>query len=84
MKAGPGRPPGAENKLTRNIKDCLSQAFDGLGGVEGLIEWAQKSDKNRGVFYTAWGRLAPREVLANVQGRLDVVIRNEAANESAE
>lgn len=35
-----GRPPGAKNKTTSAVKEALTLAFQGLGGVDRLIEWA--------------------------------------------
>lgn len=81
MKAGPGRPRGVVNKVTASVKECITKAFDDLGGVDGLVEWAQSSDKNRAAFYQTWGRLAPREVIADMKGNLTVIIRNEAAKD---
>lgn len=64
--AGIGRVKGVPNKLTQSVKDCMALAFDRLGGVDGLVDWAERDDKNRSTFYQSWSRLAPREVLATV------------------
>jgi hypothetical protein len=56
-----GRKTGTPNKVTTNVKEALEQAFEGLGGVTALIEWARKPD-NRGDFYRLWGKLAPKPV----------------------
>lgn len=79
-----GRPKGAKNVMSKTIRDAICQAFDQLGGVEGLVSWAEMSNDNLSQLYNMWGRLAPREVHADVNGALTVIIRNEAANESAE
>ena len=53
-----GRPKGSTNKMTRAAKDAFGLAFDGLGGVEGLIEWGKR---NRSEFYRLYARLIPTE-----------------------
>lgn len=58
-KPGPGRPKGLQNKTTLAAKQALEKAFDGIGGVDALQEWARA---NRGEFYKIWSRLIPREV----------------------
>ena len=58
-----GRPKGASNKSTKAVKEALQEAFDGLGGVPSLIEWA-KSEPTE--FYKLWSKLLPQEVNAAV------------------
>lgn len=60
-KPGPGRPKGVPNKLTQSAREALQLAFEGLGGVERLIEWA-RADDNLGDFYKLYARLIPVEV----------------------
>lgn len=62
MAPGPGRPKGSRNKLTREAKAVLQQAFEGLGGVDQLVVWAGKSDRNYTEFLRLWIRLLPLEV----------------------
>jgi hypothetical protein len=64
MRPGPGldRP----NKITIEAKTAIALAFEGLGGVDALIEWARKSDKNMSRFYTQlYARLIPLQVGAD-------------------
>jgi hypothetical protein len=42
------------------------EAFDLRGGVPALLEWA---GNDPGGFYQLWGRLAPREVNAEITGK---------------
>lgn len=58
-KPGPGRPKGLQNKNTLSVKAALHQAFDLLGGVRALFEWA---GKNPSEFYKLWGRMIPTEI----------------------
>ena len=50
IKAG-GRQKGTPNKTTATIREAIDLAFDGLGGVPALIEWASKNPTE---FYKLW------------------------------
>ena len=58
-------------KLTKDAKACIQIAFEDLGGVERLIEWAN-SPGNLGTFYTQiWSKIIPKAVdasLSNADG----------------
>lgn len=69
-KRGPGRPKGAANKITKDIREAISQAFDGVGGVEYLK--AQALD-NPQAFMTLLGKIVPSEVRAQVEANLTVI-----------
>lgn len=66
--AGMGRPKGCKNKFT-NLKHAFMEAFEGMGGAEGLLEWGRK-EKNRGEFYKMLSKLLPKEVQASVRGAI--------------
>lgn len=59
--AGKGRPKGTPNKTTAAVKEALTLAFKGLGGVPALVKWA-KTAENRGEFYKLWAKMLPQEV----------------------
>jgi hypothetical protein len=46
-----------------SLRGAFEQAFNELGGVEGLVRWASK---NPGEFYKLVARLLPTEVKADV------------------
>jgi hypothetical protein len=80
-KPGPGRPKGIPNKVTRQAKEAIALVFDALGGVDGLLKWAQTDPDNLKVFYTAlYTKLVPLEV----QGTHDVSYHNDEAQREAE
>jgi len=59
-RLGAGRPKGSENKITRTVKEHFKDAFEELGGSEGLVKWAKKSDENLGMFYRMCTKMIPR------------------------
>ncbi len=66
LRAGAGRPKGSTNKIPRVAKENIIQAFEELGGIQGLVDWAKSDPKNQGDFYKIYGRLLPIE--NNVSG----------------
>jgi hypothetical protein len=58
---GPGRPKGLPNKTTRAAKEAFAEAFERMGGVDALVEWAEKDD-NKGEFFKLYARLIPVDV----------------------
>lgn len=55
-----GRKKGTPNKSTQNVKTAIELAFQGLGGVKGLMKWAKA---NQTEFYTkVWLKLVPSNV----------------------
>jgi hypothetical protein len=61
-KAGPGRPKGIPNKVTRAAKEAFAHAFEQLGGTERMVQWAKSDPENLKVFYTLYARLIPLDV----------------------
>lgn len=59
--AGKGRPKGTQNKTTAAVKEALTLAFNGIGGVPALVKWA-KAAENRGEFYKLWAKMLPQEL----------------------
>ena len=62
-----GRQKGVPNRVTTSVKQAITEAFDELGGVPSLVAWGKR---NPNEFYGLWGRLAPREVHADVTVKL--------------
>jgi hypothetical protein len=40
IKAGPGRRKGVPNVLSGQAKENIAEAFERLGGVDGMVRWA--------------------------------------------
>ncbi len=65
-----GRKAGSVNKTTATAKEAFALAFDGIGGVPKLIEWAQA---NTGEFFKLYARLIPVELSGEVKARISVM-----------
>lgn len=61
QKSGPGRPKGAQNKVTRELKEMILSALDGAGGVDYLQERA-KDPRTASAFLTLVGKVLPMTV----------------------
>jgi hypothetical protein len=59
-----GRPKGIPNKTTKLVKEAIQEAFERLGGVDGLVDWAQRDPDNAKVFY---GNILPKLMPHQVQ-----------------
>ena len=66
---GAGRKKGSANKTTVKVREAMELAFEGIGGVPALVEWAQK---NQTEFYKLFAKLLPVQVEASVDGKLDI------------
>ncbi len=64
-----GRPLGSKNKFT-TLKNTFIEAFEELGGVDNLVEWARA---NQTEFYRMVARLMPREVEAKVSSQFTLL-----------
>jgi hypothetical protein len=64
QKAGPGRPKGAANKLTRELKDMILGALDQAGGMEYL---ADKAESHPQAFLALVGKVLPLQVKGELE-----------------
>lgn len=63
-----GRQKGTPNKTTAKVKEAMELAFEGIGGVPALIDWAED---NQTEFYKLFVKLLPVQVDANVSGSFE-------------
>lgn len=61
QKSGPGRPKGATNKATAQLKDMILGALEQSGGVEYLVERAN-DPRTASAFLTLVGKVLPMTV----------------------
>lgn len=64
-RAGPGRPKGMPNKVTKELKDMILTALDESGGVEYL---KKRAEDNPAAFLTLIGKVLPLQI-GNVPGQ---------------
>lgn len=55
----PRKPKGAVNATTKSAKEAFALAFEGIGGVPKLIEWAKDNQQE---FFKLYARLIPVDV----------------------
>ena len=60
-KGNPGKPKGATNKTTKELKEMILKALDQSGGVEYLVERAN-DPKTASAFLTLIGKVLPMTV----------------------
>ena len=54
-----GHPKGSQNKITKDLKKVYLQAFEKLGGLQGLVDWGEKSPD---LFYGQISKLLPKGI----------------------
>jgi hypothetical protein len=59
-----GRPKGATNKVTQELKEMIREALEGAGGVDYLID---KAESHPAAFLALVGRILPLQVNADVK-----------------
>ncbi len=64
-----GRKVGAVNKITASAKEAFALAFEGMGGVSGLTEWAKANPSD---FFKLYARLIPVELSGEVKAHITV------------
>lgn len=71
--AGKGRPPGASNKINREVKEMILDALTAAGGVTYLTVQAKKNPK---AFLSLLGRIMPLQVTGEGGGPLVAIIKD--------
>ena len=70
-RPGAGRPKGAPNKVTRELKDMILTALDEAGGVEYL---KRQAAENPGPFMTLVGKVLPTTLQGDARNPITVEI----------
>ncbi len=68
---GKGRPKGVPNKVTTQIKEMIVAALDRKGGVEYLVEQA---DKNPVAFMGLLAKIIPMQLTGEGDGPLTIQV----------
>lgn len=66
-RAGMGRPKGATNKATKELKDMILGALDDAGGQKYL---KLQAIENPTAFMGLVGKVLPKDINANVNGKI--------------
>lgn len=66
-KKGPGRPRGSTNKITKNIKAAIEEAFEKAGGVDYLVKLAKEDPKT---FCSLVGKVIPTTIAGDEENPL--------------
>lgn len=69
-----GRVKGTPNKVTTAAREAFQSAFDEVGGIQKLAEWA---GDNLTEFYKLYGRLIPIDLQGDLhhEGTLEITWR---------
>lgn len=67
LGAGPGRPAGSMNKMTRDLKDMILAALGEAGGIAYLTERAN-DPRTASAFLTLVGKVLPLQVTGGDEG----------------
>lgn len=69
-----GRKAGTPNKSTKNAREAFQLAYEGLGGVQKLTEWAKE---NQTEFFKLYARLIPVEhVGEGGEGPISTIVKH--------
>ena len=72
-----GRPVGAINKTTRDLRDMILASLDKAGGLDYLV---RQSEANPGPYMTLVAKVLPKEVQATLDMRTYIVAPEQAAS----
>ena len=76
QKRGPGRPKGATNKTTREVKEMILAALEGAGGV-GYLQARATDPRTASAFLTLVGKVLPLQVTGEGGGPVQSVTKIE-------
>lgn len=76
--AGLGRPKGALNKTTRQVKECIALVAENLGGAERMEHWVRENPAHERVF---WTQIYPKLLPLNVEASQEISMTQETAEE---
>lgn len=64
-----GRKKGVPNKITQDVREAILKVADGLGGAEGMLEWAQSDPVNARIFWSQiYPKVLPKEIKQEITG----------------
>lgn len=63
-----GRKKGTPNKATTSVKEALQYAFNGMGGSEAFLKWAELHPDE---YYKLWIKMLPVDTNATIKGTIN-------------
>lgn len=73
IQPGHGRNKGSKNKFT-TLKQAFLDAFEKLGGYQGLYKWAEKNDRTKAHFYQMIAKMLPSNIDIEAGEKLQALI----------
>jgi hypothetical protein len=67
QKKGPGRPKGAQNKVSKELKEMILEALDGAGGVD-YLEKRANDPRTAAAFLGLVGKVLPMTLTGTGEG----------------
>ena len=75
-----GRPPGARNKVTMELREMVRASLDKAGGLDYLVKQARM---NPGAYLALLGKVLPKELNATLEMRGYICAPEQAASMEA-
>ena len=73
QKSGPGRPKGAANKVTKELKGMILEALDNAGGVE-YLERKANDPRTASAFLSLIGKVLPMQVTGDPENPIGIQV----------
>lgn len=70
-KGNAGKPKGAVQKNTKQLKDMILKALDGVGGVD-YLEARAKDPKTAGAFLSLIGKVLPMTIVGDADNPIAI------------
>jgi len=69
-----GRPRGAKDKIARSAKETIEKAVEQIGGVDELVAWAKKNNRNQEKLYDWYFSMLPKNTDVGIRAQVDHAI----------
>lgn len=72
-KGNPGKPKGATNKITKELKEMILEALDGAGGV-GYLQERATDPRTASAFLSLIGKVLPMQVTGDPENPVGITV----------
>ena len=73
-RGNPGRPKGAKDKVSRNIKEAYEYVFEKRDGAKGFLKWVNANKRNTELFYQWYSKMLPSNISGDIDANVTVKI----------